>query len=428
MKINKNFFKDIKTLKVDNPDIIFYCNYCIKSKYDININNKNINILSKYNINKKHYTLFTVKKHIDNLKIEINNNNNKNNNKNNNNNKNKIELNVILSKVNDSYVMNKNKIYNNIHSIIKQQYYDRNMINLFTVSSITLMEITSQKIDYSNFFIENELLYNTKIVKELPTSLKGLVAKLPYSSSRYCLGIYKKPPEHCYNKEGYILQSYNKSLTKYELKCHTIRGKILYALIETTGNNAICVDKKLNIPSFFDNNLQNIIKKYKKQIKDMCLTAYILMNFLVMIKKERLKIDEYYVNKYNLNKYLFTSLLTNTKIFELKKINKPWANDYILKLKQSDYDFGLKNNIYKKTLVESDLYMRIDFGFPDNINYFNLYINEIEPYACGKGYPLTVKKCFKINNNLNLHYNIFIEIYKSLLKYKNKVLIWNNII
>lgn len=160
----------------------------------------------------------------------------------------------------------------------------------------------------------------------------------------------------------------------------------------------------------------------------MCLTAYILMNFLVMIKKERLKIDEYYFKKYNLNKYLFTSLLTNTKIFELSKLNTSWANDYILKLKQSDYEFGLKNNIYKQPLVESDLYMRIDFGFPDNINYFKLYINEIEPYACGKGNPFIVKNCFKINNNLNLHDNIFVEIYKSILKYKNQLLIWDNII
>ena len=322
----------------------------------------------------------------------------------------------------DKYLIGNNKPLKNLDEVLYMQYLDKKHMDINNISTSYLMALTSNKLVYTQFLIDKGLIYNTKIIdnKTVQQKFQGYVLKYPYSSTEKCVFINKLKKNYCFKEEGYILQKFNDSIEQLELKCHTTNGKILYIAIRIGKSFYICCDKNL-VTGF--KYVDNLLKKYSKEIKSLCFNTYLEMNKLVNLYKIRTlkELNILYsllkkktntknisklnnalknINKSNLNiEPIMLSPCKNRKITLLNKIKCLFEDcdlnkgiDLLIKLLEVPYSqYEGKFNESIDTIY--DEYMRIDIALPDNKDYNKCYINEVEPYACGKTDIYVVRKC-----------------------------------
>ncbi len=392
-----------------------YCYmYMLKSKYDFKIKNENIKIISYFSYNKNYYLILWTE--INNINLEFIFY------------KEPIYITNFLLKTEDTYVFAKNKKFTNINQIIKQQYLDLSykIYNVKQImSSVWLNVLTSNKILYHQYFIDLGFIKNTKIsllsLTEINKYSNEYIIKAPYSSASFCIKTNKPIRKECFINEGVIVSKINYSLKYIEVKIHTFQGKILYANIK---NNNFIEDITLSLnksleyiinPEYKKSTLEYInkttiiLQKYKEEINNICLKIYNLMNEFLLIMKHKLNYElKTYIIPLKLQKHIFYSFFNNLKINKIKELIKKELkdenkiklyNEYInfIKLKPQDIKEMFKLKINSDDYL--DYYMRIDLMFPDNKDYKELGLLEIEPFACGKGESMSF-----LLNELNSSY------------------------
>ena len=319
----------------------------------------------------------------------------------------------------DKYMIGYDRPLKNLNEILYMQYLDKKNMNIKNISSPELMTLTSNKLIYTEYLIHNKLLYNTKVkYNKIPNKFKDYVIKLPYSSNEKCIFYNEIKKKNCIENQGYIIQKYNKSLKEFELKCNVVNGNIFYIMIRIGKSFSICCDNKFKSGVEF---IDKILYKFKNEVMILCKKGFLLMNKLVYLYKERSKLESQLLYKIlkknknivsinNINKILtnnlnkninidsiITSPCINEKINILTEINNIFKNnikkeiDTLIKIIKAPYKSYEKIKKYNNHIY--DHYMRIDISIPDNINFDRCYINEIEPFASGKGNSDIVDKC-----------------------------------
>lgn len=421
--------------KIDSYEMKYCYIYIIKSIYNFTIQKKNIKIISYYNYDKNYYLILWTDTNNVNLEFLSY--------------KEPIYITKFLVKTKDTYVFSENKTFTNINQIIKQQYLDLSykIYNIKQImSSVWLNILTSNKLLYYQYFIDLGFIQNTKInllsLNQINNYSDEYIIKGPYSSTSFCIKTNKPIRKECFINEGVIISKINYSLKYFEIKIHTFQGKILYADVrndDITKDTMLSLNKSLEyiiIPEYkkltldYIDKTTSIISKYKKEINIFCLKIYNLMNELILIMKYKLNYElEKYIKPLKLQKYIFYSFFTNLKINKLKQLIKKLKdenkiklyNEYInfIKLKPQEIKKMFKIKIKPEDYL--DYYMRIDLMFPDDKNYKEIGLLEIEPFACGKGIALPfllndLNSLYKADSN---HSSVFIRcIYEAI---KNNV-------
>lgn len=381
--------------KCDDYKLQYYYFYIFRSKDKIDlIYDDDYIIESNFKYNDYFYLIFWVKKNKKYFKTTK-----------------KIDLDIgyYLIKTEDSYMIRKNE-GKTIKDIIQQQYCDISYIKYKIpniLSTVWLNLITSNKILYQQFFIEEKIIKNSYITtfenaKKIDT--KKYVLKTPYSSASYCVTQYNRQlPKECYTEEGIIVQKINKSLKDIELKLHVFNGKIMYGNIKNYNIDVDTIDQELNVISKNKKILQPIITKHKKDIRELCDKVFFKMNEFVACMKYKL-LCEYknFIIPLKLDKKIFMSFFTQKKLKTLENLKKSNKNNKNNKLIDEYIEYiNVEPSVIMKQMPQindvMDLYMRIDLMMPDNENYKTVSLLEIEPFASGKGYILNIKDAININ-------------------------------
>lgn len=380
---------------------IFYIFY-ILTETKFNKIKDNYNIISKqFNFKNKKYIMFYV-----NGDLIINNN---------------IILHSFTYRINDNYIINTK---NNYLDIINIQSFDRN--NIFgNISSIDFAEIASNKILYTKFLLNMKIVDNKTIIYNTKINLNkyyNYIIKLPYSNTSTCVfyknkNIKKKKINinQCFLKEGYIIEPYNYS--KGELKIMTLYGKIEY-IIYYYNNKKYYISNKFTSDN---NNIIKYIKPYKDKIEIFIKKIYKTINLLIQIKKHKINNELKLYNKLKIkNKVkenLITSLFYNLKIDYINTLQKYDTIDLLKLLKQSFYDYYIQNKSKFSNTLILDPYMRIDIKLPDNKNYKNIMLVELDTYSSGKGKDITNNYDFNnfyfITKIMSKHYNEYKRLVKN---------------
>lgn len=364
MKKKNKELKDME-IRIEKMFKFFYV-YLIKIKYDKltsfeqtnkdNITMEDAQVEQIFTIDNNIYINFYLFKDTNKITITLKNINHTNHNK-----IKDIRIYWNTIKIGDSYVMGYKKPLKHIYQIIQQQYFNR--INFVkNISNIMFNEIASNKLDYNQYLLDNNLIpkNTTKIVKKNDIKSAeqfkqileaGYVVKYPYYSASRCVFLpqikFKESEfKQCYKDFGYIMQKYNKTLEDVEFKCHVIYGKIYYIMIRHSKNDYICMSNTKR-PS--DENIIKILDKYEKDIEQLCQKAFFAMNKLYEIKNDRLifemsllynlvkklmspYMDTIFVDKYN--KHKFNSKLNN--LHKLENIPEEIKN-FLLPFKEDEY-------------------------------------------------------------------------------------------
>ena len=321
----------------------------------------------------------------------------------------------------DNNIIPKNttKIIKNLDETYNEKIREENKNNVIKFPYSSMSKCVSMPDD----IVENRKISENKIKIQ------------KYKSNRYC-----------FENEGFVTQKYNETLSQIELKCHVIYGEILYVMVRNEIGEYTAIYKDLKISN---KKTAEILNKYKDEIIKLCEDTFKMMNKLEIIKEKRLnhemnilykivsklirpyiKIELNNFNKNNFNKELnrlykndklpdyireflkpfkqkknfasfeamFTSLLVYKKIRRLRELNNK-----ILKIdieEQQDLEILINEliNLYNTTDLEfektyltnikmdkiKEPYMRIDIALPSK-EYKKCYVNEIEPFASGKG-------------------------------------------
>ena len=253
--------------------------------------------------------------------------------------KNPIYSTNFLVKTEDTYVFAKIKIFKKIKDVINQQYldltYKKYDIQKQILSSVWLNVLTSNKLLYYQYFIDKNIILNTKIKKlsleKINNYSKDYIIKAPYSSGSFCIKTKYKLKKECFIDEGVIISKLNYSLEYIELKIHTFQGKILYANVKNKITDKIVLNDNLKYTftndnkDKIDNNLiyisesQILIDKYKLDIINICNKVYHLMNEFLLIMKYKLNYElNNFIKPLKLNRKIFYSFFNNRKIKKLK--------------------------------------------------------------------------------------------------------------
>jgi len=399
----------IKTIENSNKLINDYSNqygyfYILRNTYQLDIDNleKKFNIVVDFKFKNHYYLIFWAFKKTNSL-ILISDNIDK------------LKITNYLVKTEDSYILN--KLFDNINYLFDQQYLDLtyDQYNRDQILSSSLFNIiTSNKIFYHHFFINKKLLLNTKILnlteKEINNYNSSYILKAPYSSGSSCIKINNYSFKNCFIKEGVIVSKINQLTLKYELKIHTFQGNILYCVVKNSENKNIILDSNLELRrnKHSDNNfVKSIIKninKYKKEIILFLKKVYKLMNELILIAKFKLYYElENYIKPLNLSPNIFYNIDKQSKINLLKNLNiedTETLNQYLNFLKLKPHQIKEKFKLKKfKSKDYTENYMRIDIMLPDNVNYHQISLLEIEPFACGKGHIRNIRSSVDIISN-----------------------------
>jgi len=133
-------------------------------------------------------------------------------------------------------------------------------------------------------------------------------------------------------------------------------------------------------------------KDLSKEIRQLCHRAWKAMNRLVHIKLARLRHERELLEAGGVdpNDYMLDvcSVHFRTKYFSGIADSDAMS---IVKLSDSEYEEQFADRLSETPTYV--YYMRIDVGPADGKNYNRTYINEIEPFASGKGYIGVMKKC-----------------------------------
>lgn len=404
--------------KINNFQLQYGYMYILKNNYLIkNLKNNYFVLTNDFKYNNKYYLIFWVKKIIKNFKIITKNIDN-------------LFITYFLIKPEDSYVITKKKIYNNVNDILIQQYNDLiyKKYKYSQILSTPLFNIiTSNKILYHKYFIKKKIILNTTIknlsYSDINKYNSSYIIKAPYSSSSACVKIHKFMSKQCYLNNGVIVSKKNYTTLNYELKIHVYNGNIIYCVVKNKYNKVIILNSKLKYTLKTNDkiiiDIVNNINKYCTNIITFIKKVYRLMNKLIFIIKFKL---DYELNNfikplklqnkifYNINKKKKLNIL-NKKI--KKEINKKeilMIKKYIKFIKLSPLKIKKKFKLNITKNEYSDKYMRIDIMLPDNKNYNEISLLEIEPYACGKAPIWDIKKIIKIK-----HINYFPESAQSLI-------------
>jgi len=325
-------------------------------------------------------------------------------------------------KMYDTYVMGDTRIFNTIQDILVCQGFDRDAYGENCISTTYLNEICSNKIEYIRYLMKHGLMIET-IIKpykhgKRQNEYPGRYVKAPYSSRSVC-AFYEKVDAKCFLEDGVIVQGKNHMLDKYELKCYVIDGNIQMTICRLGGKNFnICVPESddQNIPI----EIKQIVKKYKKEMEDVCRKTFYCMNAMINMRLRKLETDEDAIKDLmdlisgsNISdhdkktiRYVLNGLVNSekAKMFDIirKKYNKtiPQPLIDILTKPINDYVDPLDKNfkIY-------DRFMRIDMALPDGKKYNKITVTEIEPFASGIYLYKTVGPCM-IKDDMNEFSNI----------------------
>jgi hypothetical protein len=355
---------------------------------------KNIKIIAEFNYKNNKYIIFYPNSD---MKLVINH---------------MCNITYFLERRVDSYILNtpdrkinQIKIFKDIKDILYQQYLDLSCDILNTkqiLSSTWFSALVSNKLLYYQYFIDNNIIINTKIKKISRDEINQrshdheYIIKTPYSSSSKCVTLKNsKLGDYCFIDEGVIISKINKNLDSDKIddfRVHSFKGKVIYVYIKLYGKN-IYLDKKLNIIQDEDNkkhikkyNDMINLSKYKDEIFILINKIYHHMNEFVLLMKFKLNYEKKFIKKLNLDEKIFYSFFNELKITTLKKmqqndIGDDRYQDYINFIKLKPIDIKNKFNLFFNEDEYLDYYMRIDLMFPDDINYHKMSLNEIEPYA-----------------------------------------------
>lgn len=321
----------------------------------------------------------------------------------------KIKIYEFLMKSEDSYVFGKTKVFTNIDQIISQQYKEYKLLGNDTLSTIYFMKLISNKIIYHKYFSATGLMKNTEIISlekyQNTNYFDRKFLKAPYSSATYCSSMKKLLPR-CFIDEGVIVQTINEMLSKVELKCKVIDGEIVLINVKSVKYNALgcfsidikknsfdCVSAKAPVSEFIEPLLTKHINGIRQFAKKCFIEANILLNIYGYVKNLELKL----IKKYKLNEELFFSDMTQKKLNELNQ-NPTKFCDYIELLNKPLYEY--RDKFEKSKIIER--FMRIDIMLPDDINYLDLSLIEIEPFASGHGLIDNNLICVDIPDHMQL--------------------------
>ena len=401
----------ILTLENSNLSIDDYSNkyaymYILRSKYKLDLENskENFQITCDFKIKNYYYLIFWALKEVNNFTLITDNIKD-------------LKITNYLFKTEDSYVLRrKNVFFTHIDQILDQQYVDLvyQVYKRKQILSTPLFNIlTSNKILYHKYFISKGLMLNTKIenlsTNEINNYNKSYIIKAPYSSSSSCVKLGNFISRNCYVNDGVIVSKMNYTTKSYELKIHTFEGNIVYCLVKNIEDKVIILDSELNLRendnSEYTNNIMKNVMKYKKEIYPFVKEVYKNMNELLYIINFKLDYEMVkYIIPLKLNKSIFYNINEYTKLKILEYLldieDKPVNNDKILeyidflKLKPDEIKNKFKINIDKSKYSEK--YMRIDIMLPDYLDYNEISLLEIEPYACGKGHVRYIRSSIDI--------------------------------
>jgi AMMECR1 domain-containing protein len=255
----------------------------------------------------------------------------------------------------------------------------------------------------------------------------------------------------CHKEHGYIVQKVNRTLHDFEFKTHVIHGKEMYTMVrfklgdyffsrdaESKHEPVDTIVKKYadQVPGILEKVFDAMNRlRYIKEVRNghEMRRVYRLVKALVephqvddtsfldeyVEKRWNRELDNLHQNN-NLPKYvrdflkpfkkgeyvcyfdaMFTSLLASFKLdrllalqeaFKLKEVEGDsdlitMVDKLIHLYRMSDSEF---DNIHLQGVDHpiKDYYMRIDLALPDDGDYLECYLNEVEPLASGKGeYP-----------------------------------------
>lgn len=294
----------------------------------------------------------------------------------------------------------------------------------FLISSLKFNQITSEKLTYTQLLIDNNLIIpGTTIKNPLQTNRKNLrnnikqlyngnkVIKFPYSSSSKCVII---PGQNYYENDfycpglflGYIEQPIyiHMNLFKKEIYKESESDK------ESTESDKEIIDQK-SVGEFIE-------------IRCLVINSEICLIFIITSPT-----SVYYFSPYeDIPEFIYK--LWPGKIDEIRNKCK--------------HVFNLINTNFNL----NELFMRIDLFLLNENDKPTIYINEIEPFACGKTNMCLFHNCqlstylqteFYINgidilNFYNKKQNILKRVDNALkltiydVKYRNNIIIYNTFI
>ena len=314
----------------------------------------------------------------------------------------------------DSYIIGSRKPFRDIKDIIYSQGIERSHIGFDCISTTYLNEIVSNKIEYTLFFIERGLMYNTELVRHINGAVyKHKFVKAPYSSGSKC-AFYQELPQHgCYTDDLVIVQPVNKTLKYYELKCHCINGEIDFVLVKQVRSKSgyVCMNSNLEGPDLVP-ELRNMVNKYKNEIKKVCSDAFKAMNRLIhyrLIKlQHELNAAEYIISEVAHKNNAVTSKDKKSMLFVLTSLvnsRKKALIQYINSTHGKSIDFETFTRPIMDYAVKEDKYptydnfMRIDLALPDGDRFNKVMVLEVEPFASGRLKYDIIDKCLTEKEN-----------------------------
>ena len=319
-----------------------------------------------------------------------------------------LSMTAFFVKHKDSYVFSRaelKKPFNKIEQVMEQSFIDFRTFKGNIISSVMFNTIAAQKLDYTQFFIDLGLMPNTYVLgpnweeelKELEGPDKSWVIKAPYSSASLCVGLGELPEDSlCFDEEGVIAQKVNISLQYIEMKSHTVYAD---TYIMTVDNRYLKTNVGEDRESLFE-PLKKILNVNDKKIDELVHNGFMAVNALIDIKNDRRKRQVPILDRLDINNALFFSHLKNRKLKEIDEMDRSESLNELKRLiKLSDMKYA---SIYMKPLYKqlksfadgkikrlkvnvTEPYARVDLALPDNINFKEMYITEIESFACGKG-------------------------------------------
>ena len=439
MKFTINY--NILTLENSNLSIDDYSNkyaymYILKNKFPFDLDNSknHFQITCDFKIKSNYYLIFWAFKNIKNFIITSDNIK-------------ELKITDYLFKTEDSYVFkNKNTFFTSIDQILDQQYADLvyPKYNRDQILSTPLFNIlTSNKLLYHKYFISKKLILNTKIDylsrQDIINYNNSFILKAPYSSGSSCIKTNKFFSNSCHINDGVIVSKKNYTTQNYELKIHTFEGNILYCVVKNIKDKVIILDSNLNLRDNnndkFTNDIIKNINKYKGKIYPFVKKIYQSMNQLLNIINFKLE--------YEMQNYIVPLKLNKSIFYNINEYSKLKVLEYLLKMKERQIDnikikeyiefLNLKPNEIEKNFNKkidqtkySEKYMRIDIMLPDYIDYQEISLLEIEPYACGKGHIRNIRSSLDIIQDKykpeSAQSLVFTKYFQENIKKNNKIL------
>lgn len=359
-------------------------------------------------------------------------------------------------KLYDTYVMGDTRIFGDIEDILINQGYDRDAYGDKSISTTYLNEICSNKMEYINYFLRHGLMLGTwiKPYRNGNNTYPNMYVKAPYSSRSACASLNKIDSELCYLMDGVIVQEENKMLSKYEVKCYVIDGKVTMTIVRLDGKNFnVCIPDDF---SGVSPEIKKLIEQYKDEISLTCLKAYYFMNALIDMRvAQKLKNDETEAGKIIENlrqtiefderlesltdheylriRYILTGLVNATKETLISELNATYNKSYDVRaftrrivdytdpldrMRDSiaySYDNSQDKSKDLAEILEAlknikiyDRFMRVDMALPDIQQsgiYDRITVTEIEPLASGIYMYKTIGACMK-DDDMNTFDNI----------------------